>query len=338
MGKPSQGLHFPRESKNMKAVRVEQFGGLEVLKVKEVPFAEPGEGEARVKIGVIGVNFLDIYQRIGRYQGSLPFTLGQEAAGIVDAVGPNVTEVKLGDHVAYASVQGSYAEYAIVPAWKLVPIPTGVDKKQAVAVMVQGMTAHYLTFSTYPLKAGETALVHAAGGGTGQLLVQVAKHCGARVIGTVSTEEKAILAREAGADEIILYTQTDFEAEVKRLTNNAGVDVVYDSVGKDTFDKSLNCLKRRGYMVLYGASSGAVPPIDPQVLNVKGSLYLTRPYIGHYTADRGELLGRMTDLFNWMATGELKVRIDKTFPLADVAEAHRYLEDRKSKGKIVLIP
>jgi NADPH2:quinone reductase len=322
----------------MKAVRVEQFGGPEVLQVKDVPFAEPGEGEARVKIEVIGVNFLDIYQRIGRYPGPLPFTLGQEAAGVVDAVGPNVTEVKPGVHVAFASVQGSYAEYTIVPVWKLVPIPTGVDKNQAVAVMVQGMTAHYLTFSTYPIKAGETALVHAAGGGTGQLLVQVAKLCGARVIGTVSTEEKARLAGEVGADEVILYTQTDFEAEVKRLTNNAGVDVVYDSVGKDTFDKSLNCLKRRGYMVLYGASSGGVPPIDPQVLNAKGSLYLTRPYIGHYTANRGELLGRMNDLFNWMTTGELKVRIDRTFPLTDVAEAHRYLEDRKSKGKILLIP
>ena len=322
----------------MKAVRVEQFGGLEALKYVDVPIPEPQDGEARVKIEVIGVNFLDIYQRIGRYQGAVPFTLGQEAAGTVDAVGQNVTDVKPGDRVAYASVQGSYAEYAIVPVWRLVPIPTGVDASQAVAAMVQGMTAHYLTFSTYPLKAGETALVHAAGGGTGQLLVQVAKLCGARVIGTVSTEEKARLAREAGADEVILYTQTDFEAEVKRLTNNIGVDVVYDSVGKDTFEKSLNCLRRRGYMVLYGASSGAVAPIDPQLLNAKGSLYLTRPYIGHYTADRAELLGRMNDLFSWMAGGELKVRIDKTFPLAEVAEAHRYLEDRKSKGKILLIP
>jgi NADPH:quinone reductase len=322
----------------MKAVRVEQFGGPEALKLEDIPLTEPAEGEARVKIEVIGVNFLDIYQRIGRYQGTLPFTLGQEAAGIVDAVGPNVTEVKPGDHVAYASVQGSYAEYAIVPAWRLVPIPAGVDAQRAVAAMVQGMTAHYLTFSTYPLKAGETALVHAAGGGTGQLLVQVAKLRDAHVIGTVSTEEKARLAREAGADEVILYTQTDFEAEVKRLTNNAGVDVVYDSVGKDTFDKSLNCLKRRGYMVLYGSSSGAVPPLDPQVLNAKGSLYLTRPYIGHYTADRAELLGRMNDLFHWLATGKLKVRIDKTFPLAEVAEAHRYLENRQSKGKILLIP
>jgi NADPH2:quinone reductase len=322
----------------MKAVRVEQFGGLEALKLVDVPLREPGEGEARVKNEVIGVNFLDVYQRMGRYQGSLPFTLGQEAAGIVDAVGHNVTDIKVGDLVSYAMVQGSYAEYAIVPVWKLVPIPENVDPSQAVAVMVQGMTAHYLAFSTYPLKEGDTALIHAAGGGTGQLLVQVAKHCGARVLGTVSNEEKANIARDAGADEVILYTQTDFESEVKRLTNDEGVDVVYDSVGKDTFDKSLNCLKRRGMMVLYGASSGAVPPIDPQILNVKGSLYLTRPYVGHYTNDRGELLGRANAVFNWLATGTLKVRIDKTFPLADVAEAHHYLEGRQSKGKILLIP
>ena len=249
-----------------------------------------------------------------------------------------MTEVNPGDRVAYASVQGSYAEYTIVPSWRLVSIPAGVDFQQAAAVMLQGMTAHYLTHSTYPLKKGDTALVHAAGGGTGGLLVQVAKRCGARVIGTVSTEEKARLAREAGADEVILYTQTDFEAQVKRLTNNVGVDVVYDSVGKDTFDKSLNCLRRRGYMVLYGASSGPVSSLDPQVLNAKGSLYLTRPYIGHYTADRAELLGRARDVFNWLAAGELKVRIDKTFPLADVAQAHRYLEDRQSKGKVLLIP
>ena len=322
----------------MKAVRIKQFGGLEALKTEDIPLPEPGEGEARVKLESIGVNFIDIYQRIGRYQGKLPFTLGQEGAGIVDAVGPNVTEVKAGDRVAYAMIQGSYAEYAVVPAWRLVPIPSGVDVSQAVAAMVQGMTAHYLTFSTYPLKEGDSALVHAAGGGTGQLLVQVAKLRGARVIGTVSTDEKAALARKAGADEVIIYTQADFEAEVKRLTNGAGVDVVYDSVGKDTFDKSLNCLRRRGYMVLYGASSGAVPPLDPQVLNAKGSLYLTRPYLGHYTIDHAELLERANDVFSWIASGKLKIRIDKTFPLAEVAEAHRYLEDRQSKGKILLIP
>jgi NADPH2:quinone reductase len=322
----------------MKAIRVHQFGGLEVLNIEDIPLPEPGEGEARVKLEAIGVNFLDIYQRIGRYQGSLPFTLGQEAAGIVDTIGRNVTEVQPGDRVAYASVQGSYAEYAIVPAWRLVPIPPSVDARQATAAMVQGLTAHYLAFSTYPIKAGDIVLVHAAGGGTGQILVQVAKRCGARVIGTVSAEEKALIAREAGVDDIIFYTQTDFESEVKRLTNNTGVDVVYDSVGKDTFDKSLNCLRRRGYMVLYGASSGPVPPVDPQVLNAKGSLYLTRPYIGHYTADRAELLQRVNDVFGWLASGELKVRIDKTFPLAEAGEAHRYLEGRQSKGKILLIP
>src|SRR5574339_150396 len=246
----------------MKSVRVHQYGGLEVLKYEEVPVPEPKEGEVRVKIEAIGVNFIDIYHRIGRYQGQLPLTLGQEAAGTVDALGPGVTEFRPGERVVYASVQGADAEYAIVPAWLLVPVPEGVHAEQAAAVMIQGMTAHYLTFSTYPLKEGETALVHAAGGGTGQLLVQLAKRRGARVIGTASTEEKAALARQAGADEVILYTRTDFEAEAKRLTNNAGVDVVYDSVGKDTFDKSLNCLRRRGYMVLYGASSGAVPPLD----------------------------------------------------------------------------
>ena len=322
----------------MKAVRVYQYGGLEELKYEDVTIPESGEGEVRVKVEAVGVNFIDIYHRIGRYKGSLPLTLGQEAAGTVDAVGSNVTDVKPGDRVAYASVQGSYAEYAIVPAWRLVPVPNNVDIQQAGAVLLQGLTAHYLTSSTYPLKEGETALVHAAGGGTGQLLVRLAKLRGARVIGTVSSEEKATRAREAGADQIILYTQVDFEAEVKRLTNNVGVDVVYDSVGKDTFDKSLNCIRRRGYMVLFGASSGPVPPVDPQTLNAKGSLFLTRPYLGHYTTDRDELMERAGDLFKWMAAGKLKVQIDKTFPLAQSADAHRYLEGRQSKGKILLIP
>jgi len=322
----------------MKTIRVHQFGGLEVLAHDEVQVPEPGEGEARVKVEAIGVNFLDVYQRMGRYQGALPFALGQEAAGVVDAVGSGVKEVRVGDRVVYTMVQGSYAEYVVVPEWRLVTIPNNVDAKHAVAVMLQGITAHYLTHSTYPLKKGDTVLVHAAGGGTGQLLVQIAKLCGARVIGTVSTDEKAALAREAGADEVINYVQNDFEVEVKRLTNNAGVDVVYDSVGKDTFDKSLNCLRRRGYIVLFGASSGAVAPIDPQILNTKGSLFLTRPFLAHYTADRAELLGRVNDLFTWIAAGELKVRIDKTFPLSEAAEAHRYLEGRQSKGKIILIP
>lgn len=322
----------------MKAIRVHGYGGVEVLNYAEVQKPEPGEGQVRVRLEAVGVNFIDIYHRIGRYQGSLPLTLGQEGGGVVDAVGANVTEVKPGDRVVYAGVQGSYAEYAIVPAWSLVPVPNDVDIKTATAVTLQGITAHYLAVSTYPLKQGDTALVHAAGGGAGGLLVQIAKLSGARVIGTVSTEEKATLARESGADEVINYAQADFEAEVKRITNNKGVDVVYDSVGKDTFEKSLNCLRKRGYMVLYGQSSGPAPQIDPQILNGKGSLFLTRPTIGHYTADRDELLWRTKDLFNWLASGKLKVRIDKTYPLADVAEAHRYLEGRQSKGKVLLIP
>jgi len=322
----------------MKAVRVHEYGGLEALKYEDVPTPEPGEGQVRVKIEAAGVNFIDIYHRIGRYQGSLPLMLGQEGGGVVDAVGPNVTEVSPGDRVAYASVQGSYAEYAIVPIWYLVPVPNEVDMQHATAVMEQGLTAHYLTHSTYPIKRGETALVHAASGGVGHLLVQIAKLRGARVIGTVSTEEKAELAREAGADEVIIYTKEDFETEVKRLTDNKGVEVVYDSVGKDTFEKGLNILRRRGYMVLFGQSSGPAPQIDPQILNPKGSLFLTRPTLGHYTADREELMVRANDLFNWMATGRLKVRVDKTFPLVQVAEAHRYLEGRQSKGKILLIP
>ncbi len=284
------------------------------------------------------MNFIDIYHRTGQYPGKPPITPGVEGAGIVDAVGPGVTVVEPGDRVAYAMQQGSYAEYAIVPAWKLVLIPEQVSTQQAAAVILQGMTAHYLSFSTYPLRDTDTALVHAAAGGVGHLLVQLAKHRGARVIGTVSTEEKAALSKEAGADEIILYTQTDFEAETKRLTNGKGVDVVYESVGKSTFDKSLNCLKPRGYLVLYGQSSGAVEPLDPQVLNAKGSLFLTRPTLGHYMVDREELLWRATDLFNWIAEGDLEVRIDQTFPLSEAPEAHRYMAGRKTKGKVLLIP
>lgn len=322
----------------MKAVRVHQTGGLEALKYEEVQKPEPGEGEARVKIEAIGVNFIDVYLRLGLYKSPLPFILGQEAGGFVDAVGPNVNIVKRGDYVVYASVPGAYAEYAVVPVWRLIQIPEEVDIKEATAGMLQGLTAHYLTHSTYPLKLGETALVHAAGGGTGRLIVQMAKLRGARVIGTASTKEKAALAREVGADEVIMYSQVDFESEVKRLTNTVGVDVVYDSVGKDTFEKSLNCLRKRGYMVLFGQSSGQAPTLDPQTLNAKGSLFLTRPTLGHYTANRSELQERANDIFSWMAENKLKVRIDKTFPLAEAAEAHKYLEGRQSKGKILLIP
>jgi len=322
----------------MKALRVHSIGGPEALIYEDIAKPEPGSGEARVNIEASGVNYIDTYQRSGLYKVPLPFTLGQEAAGTVDAVGAGVAEVKPGDRVAYASALGAYAEYAIVPAWRLVPVPQGVSTQQAAAVMLQGMTAHYLACDTFPLKPGDTALVHAAAGGVGLLLVQVAKMRGARVIGTVSTEDKARLAKQVCADEVILYTQQDFEAEVKRLTNDKGVNVVYDSVGKDTFDKSLNCIKPRGYMVLFGASSGAVPPLDPQVLNAKGSLFLTRPMLAHYTADRAELLKRANDLFEWMRAGKLHVRVDRTFPLADAATAHRHLESRQSMGKLLLIP
>jgi NADPH2:quinone reductase len=322
----------------MKAVRVHEYGGVQALKYEDVAKPEPNRGEARVKIQAIGVNFIDVYQRIGLYKPPLPFTEGQEAAGLVDAIGPDVSEVKVGDRVAYTSVQGSYAEFAVVPAWRLVPVPEQVSPQQAAAVLLQGMTAHYLAYSTYPIQRGDTVLVHAAAGGLGLLLVQVAKIRGARVLGTVSTDEKARVAKQAGADEIILYSQQDFETEVKRLTDGKGVEAVYDSVGKTTFDKSLNCLKRRGYMVLCGQSSGAVPPFDPQMLNAKGSLFLTRPTLAHYTANRVELLERTKDLFQWMAAGKLSVKIDKSFSLSQTAEAHAYLESRKVIGKLVLTP
>ena len=321
----------------MKAVRVHAHGGPEVLSVDDVPVPEPGPGQARVKIAAAGVNFIDIYHRKGLYRGQLPLTLGQEAAGTVDALGDGVTEVQIGDRVVYASVQGSDAEYAVVPAARLVPIPSGVSFEQAAAAMLQGLTAHYLATSTFPLKPGDTALVHAAAGGVGHLLVQIAKLRGARVIGTASTS-KLELARTAGADEVIDYTKEDFEAEVKRLTGGQGLPVVYDSVGATTFDKSLRCLRPRGYMVLYGQSSGPVPPLDPQVLNSGGSLYLTRPTLGHYIATREELQQRADELFGWIAAGQVEVRIDKSFPLAQVAEAHRYLEDRQTKGKVLLMP
>jgi NADPH2:quinone reductase len=320
----------------MKAIRVHQYGGPEVLSYEEIPVPEPKAGEARVKIEAIGLNFIDIYQRTGLYQLPLPFTLGREAAGIVDAVGPNATEVKVGDRVAYAMEPGAYAEYAVVPAWKLVPVPAKLDSRSAAATMLQGMTAHYLAHSTYPLKQGDTALVHAAAGGVGLLLIQVAKRRGARVLGTVSTEEKARLARDAGADEVILYSRVDFAAEVKRLTSGAGVHVVYDSVGQTTFEKSLDCLRPRGCLALFGQSSGPVPPFDLGKLAAKGSLFVTRPTLLHYMSDRRELLDRANELFDWIASGQLKLRIDKSFALAEVAEAHRLLEGRKTTGKVIL--
>ena len=322
----------------MKAVRIHQPGGPEALIYEDVALPEPGPGEVRVRVAAAGLNFIDIYQRSGQYKLALPAIIGTEAAGTVDAVGAGVEEVKPSQRVAYGMVNGTYAEYAVAPAWKVVPVPDGVSLEQAAALMVQGMTAHYLALSTYPLKAGETALIHAGAGGTGRLLVQVAKRAGARVIATVGNEEKAALARSAGADETILYTREDFEARVKELTGGKGVDVVYDSVGKTTFDKSLNCLRPRGCMVLWGQASGAVAPLDPQTLNAKGSLYLTRPSLGAYMRTREELLWRANDLFAWSGAGELDVRIDQTFPLAEAAAAHAYMEGRQTKGKVLLIP
>lgn len=322
----------------MKAIQVHEFGGPEVLRLVDVPELEPGQGQVRVKLEASGVNFIDIYQRTGQYKVPLPLTLGAEGAGVVDAVGPGVADLRVGQRVAWAQAPGSYAEYVVAPAGNLVPVPDGVDTKVAAAVMLQGTTAHYLATSTYPLKQGETVLVHAAAGGVGALLVQIAKRAGARVIATVGSEQKARVAREAGADDVILYTQSDFEAETKRLTGGTGVHVVYDSVGKTTIDKSLNCLRPRGYLVLFGQSSGAVAPIDPQILNAKGSLFLTRPTLTHYIADRQELLWRAGDLFKWIQAGELTVRIDRTYPLAEAGAAQTALASRETQGKVLLLP
>jgi NADPH2:quinone reductase len=322
----------------MKAIQVKQVGGPDAMEVVELPVPQPKANEVVVKLAAAGVNFIDVYVREGRYKAPLPLVPGQEGAGVVTALGSNVKLVKLGDRVAWASILGAYAEYAAVPADRLVVIPNGVTDEQAAAVMLQGMTAHYLSHDTYPLKRGETALIHAAAGGVGLLLVQMAHNIGARVIATVSTEEKAKLARAAGADEVILYTQTDFETETKRLTGGKGVDVVYDSVGKTTFDKGLNILRPRGMMVLFGGSSGAVPPFDPMILNQKGSLFLTRPTLGHYTSTREELVERAGAVFGMIAAGKLKLRIEHTYLLAEAPRAHRDLEGRKTTGKLLLIP
>jgi NADPH2:quinone reductase len=322
----------------MKAVRVHAPGGPEVLKLEDVPEPTPKPGEAIVKIDAAGLNYIDIYQRSGLYKLDMPLTLGLEAGGTVTAVGPGVTEVRVGDKVAYTGVPGAYAEYAAVPAARLIVLPSGVSTRQGAAAMLQGMTAHYLACTTYPLKAGDACLVHAAAGGVGLLLCQIAKLRGARVIGTVSTEEKAKLAREAGADEVILYTTEDFEAEVKRITGGKGVQVVYDSVGKTTFEKGFNLLAPRGMMVLYGQSSGPVAPIDPAILAAKGSLFLTRPSLFAYTATREELVQRAGDVLGWIRDGKLRLRMQFEFPLRDVADAHRALEGRKTTGKVLLIP
>lgn len=322
----------------MKAIQVKENGGPEKMELADVPRPEPGPQQVLVKIGASGVNFIDVYFRMGLYKAPLPITLGSEGAGTVEAVGPDVSEVAPGDRVAYAMARGSYAEYAVVPAAQLVKLPDGIDFRQAAASMLQGMTAHYLTHSTFVLKAGDTCLVHAAAGGAGLLLVQMARRMGARVFGTVSTEAKAQLAREAGADEVILYTHQDFEAEVKRLTSGRGVDVVYDSVGVTTFEKSLNSLRPRGTMALFGQSSGPVPPFDPNILNGKGSLFLTRPSLAHHLLTRAELLWRAGDVLGWVASGELKIRVDRAYPLAEAPQAHRDLEGRHTAGKLLLIP
>ena len=322
----------------MKAIRVNHPGGPEALEVVDLPVPEPKPNEAVVKLNAIGVNFIDVYHREGRYKVPVPFVPGQEGAGIVTAVGAAVRSVKNGDRVAWTGLLGGYAEYASVPADRLVAIPPGVTDQQAAAVMLQGMTAHYLTHDTYFLRCGETALVHAAAGGVGLLLLQIAHDIGARVIATVSTDEKADLARAAGANEIILYTHTDFEAETKRLTDNKGVDVIYDSVGKTTFEKGLNLLRPRGMMVLFGGSSGAVPPFDPIILTQKGSLYLTRPSLGNYIATREELVARSNAVLGMVAAGKLKLRIEHTYPLGEVQRAHRDLEGRRTTGKLLLIP
>lgn len=322
----------------MKAIRVHETGGAEKLVYEDVPVPAPDRGQARVKIHAIGLNFIDIYFRAGLYKTALPFIPGMEAAGTVDTVGENVTAVRPGDRVAYAGTMGAYAPYSLVPASQLVQIPDGIDYRTAAASMLQGMTAHYLARSTYPLRGGETALVHAAAGGVGLLLTQMAHRIGARVIGTVSTDEKAELARNAGADHVLFYGTGDFEQEVKKITGGAGVDVVYDSVGRPTFDKSLNCLKRRGMMVLFGQSGGPVPPMDPNVLNPKGSLYLTRPNMAHYTAAPEELAWRAGDVLRWVGEGTLKIRVHRVYPLREAAQTHLALEARQTAGKVLLEP
>jgi NADPH2:quinone reductase len=321
----------------MKRVVVSTVGGPEALQLVDVPIPTPGPREALVKIATSGVNFIDTYFRTGVYKvPEQPVQLGSEASGVVEAVGAEVTEVKPGDRVAYAMVRGSYAEYAVVPAAMLARIPDGVGNDIAAAVMLQGMTAHYLTHSTFPLDHTHTCLVHAAAGGTGGILVQVAKSRGARVIGTASTAEKAAAARKLGADEMIVYTEQDFPAEVRRLTDGRGVDVVYDSVGQATFSKSLTCIRTRGMMVFFGQSSGPVPPFEPASLNALGSLFLTRPTLAHYIAAREELVWRATDVFNLVAAGRLHVRIAGRYSLADAAAAHRELEGRKAMGKLII--
>jgi len=322
----------------MKAIQVQKSGGPEVLTLVDLPAPKPKPNEAVVKVSAAGVNYIDVHIREGLYPSSLPFVIGQEASGIVSEIGADVKSFKPGDRVAYTGIRGSYAEYAAVPADRLVLLPPGISEQQAAAAMLQGMTAHYLVYDTYPLKKGETALIHAAAGGVGLLLVQMAKNIGARVIATAGTEEKAKLARAAGADEVILYAQQDFEVETKRLTDGKGVHVIYDGVGKTTFDKDLNVLRPRGYLVLFGAASGPVPLFDVGKLAQKGSLFITRPTLLHYMAAHEELQKRATDVLTMIATGKVKLRIEHIYALREAQQAHRDLEGRKTTGKLLLIP
>ena len=321
----------------MRAIRPRQTGGPEQLVLEDFVTPAPGASEALVRVGAAGVNYIDVYHRTGLYPLPLPVPIGLEGAGTVEQIGRDVHDVRVGDRVAWASVPGSYASHVVAPAEKLVPIPDGVETELAAALLLQGMTAHYLTQTIFPLASGHTALVHAAAGGVGLLLIQIARRAGAQVIGTVSTEAKAALAKEAGADHVINYTTSNFATECKRLTGGRGVDVAYDSVGKSTFDGSLDCLAPRGHLVLFGQSSGVVPAFDPARL-ARGSYSLTRPTLVHYTATRAELLARSSDLFDWVAAGSLRVRVDRTFPLAQAAEAHRALTGRATTGKVLLIP
>jgi NADPH2:quinone reductase len=322
----------------LKAIRVHTAGGPEVLRLEEVAVPPPGPGQILLRIEAAGVNFLDVYHRTGLYPVPLPFTPGKEAAGVVERVGDGVTAVRAGDRVVSEGVIGAYAEHALVPAERAIPLPAGVDARLGAAALLQGLTAHYLAFTTYRLRSGDTCLVHAAAGGVGLLLCQVASRVGARVIGTVGSEEKARLAREAGASDVILYDETDFVAETKRLTGGVGVQVIYDSVGRSTFLKGLDCLAPMGMMVLYGQSSGQPDPLPPQLLSLKGSLYLTRPALAHYVAAPSELHRRAEEVLGWVRDGSLRVRIGREFPLADAAEAHIALEGRRTTGKALLIP
>jgi NADPH2:quinone reductase len=322
----------------MKAIRIHEHGGPEALRLEDLPTPEAGPGQVLVRLEAAGVNYIDTYQRSGQYKMPLPYVVGLEGAGIVEVVGPGVQGIASGSRVAWTNVPGSYATHVAVPADKAVPVPAGIEARPAAAVMLQGMTAHYLARSTWPLKPGDACLVHAGAGGVGLLLTQMAKAAGARVLTTVSTDEKAALSKQAGADEVILYTREDFAEAVRRLTGGRGLHVVYDSVGRDTFDRSLACLAPRGMLVLFGQSSGAVPPLDPQVLSARGSLFLTRPTLAHYTLTRDELLARAGDCFAWMKAGTLDVRIGAEFPLAEAARAHEELQGRRTTGKVLLIP